>query len=64
MLLRVLGNTSCDLDLGALGPWLQGQDQIIYFLVNPSSLKLLEVATSNLQVHRSYDLEGTGQHFV
>ena len=35
----VLGNILCD---------LQGQGHIIYFLVNPSSPKLLDVATSNL----------------
>ena len=49
----LLDNILCD----------QGQGHKMYFLVNPSS-KLLDIATSNLQVHRSYDLEGTGQHFV
>ena len=35
-MLRVLGNTSCDLDLG----------EIMYFLVNESSPKPLDIATS------------------
>ena len=35
----------------------------MYFLVNASSPKLLDVAISILQVQRSSDLEGTG-HFV
>ena len=38
--------------------------QLLYFFVNESPPKLLVVATSNLQVHMSYDVEGTGQHFV
>ena len=38
---RVLGNTSCDLDLG-------GQGQIMYFLVNASSPIPLDIATSKL----------------
>ena len=37
----------------------------MYFLVNVSSPKLFVVAKFKiLQVQRSYDLEGTGQHFV
>ena len=36
-MLRVLGNILCDLDLG----------QIMYFLVNLSPTKQLDVATSN-----------------
>ena len=37
----------------------------MYFLVNASP-KPLDVATSNFAdtVHRSYDMEGTGQQFV
>ena len=37
----------------------------MYLLVN-ASLKPLDVATSNFAdtVHRSHDMEGTGQHFV
>ena len=34
------------------------QDQIMYFLVNASPFKLLDIATSILQVHRSQDIEG------
>ena len=37
--------------------------QIMYFLVNASH-KLLDVALQTLQVHRSYDVEGTWQCFV
>ena len=37
-MLRVLGNTSCDLDLGA-------KVKIMYFLVNASSPKPLDIAT-------------------
>ena len=48
---RVLGNILCDLDPP------QGQGQIMYFLVNASSPKLLQLQT--LQVHRSHDKEGT-----
>ena len=33
----------------------------MHFLLNASPHKLLDVAT--LQVHRSHDVEGTGQHF-
>ena len=33
----------------------------MYFLVNASPTKALGVATSTLQVYRSYDVEGTGQ---
>ena len=47
---RVQGNILYDLS----------QFQIIYFLVNASPPKLLEVAASNLQVYRAYDKEGTG----
>ena len=38
MMWRVLGNILCD---------LEGQGQIMYFLVNASPPKLLEVAASN-----------------
>ena len=38
---RVLGNTSLDLEPA------QGQGQIMYFLVNASPPKLLDVATAN-----------------
>ena len=38
------------------------KEQIMYFLVNASPHKLLEVATSNLQVNRSHDVKGTRQH--
>ena len=37
---------------------------IMYFLVNPSSPKLLHVAASNFAGASSYDLQGTGHHFV
>ena len=33
----------------------------MYFLVNASPPKLLDVATQTLQVYRSHDKEGTGQ---
>ena len=60
MMSRVLGNTPCDLD-----PKVKVKGQIMYFLVNASSPKPLDIATSNFsQVHRSTDIEGTGQHFV
>ena len=36
----------------------------MYFPVNVFPPKLLYVATSNIRVDRSYDVEGTGQHFV
>ena len=36
----------------------------MYFLVNASSSEPLDVATSNLQMHRSHDIEGTGQHLM
>ena len=39
---RVLGNTSCDLD-----PKVKVKGQIMYFLVNASSPKPLDIATSN-----------------
>ena len=39
---RVLGDVLCDLD-----PKVKVKGQIIYFLVNASPHKLLEVATSN-----------------
>ena len=39
---RVLGDVLCDLD-----PKCKVKGQIMYFLVNISSHKLLEVATSN-----------------
>ena len=40
-MLRLLGNILCDLDLA------QGQGQIMYFLVNVSPPKRLDLATSN-----------------
>ena len=42
MMLRVLGNILCDLD-----PLVKVKDQIMYFLVNVSPPKGLDVATSN-----------------
>ena len=39
---RVLGNFSCDLD-----PKVKAKDQIMYFLVNVSPPKWLDLATSN-----------------
>ena len=39
---RVVGDISCDLD-----PNVKVKDQIMYFLVNVSSPKWLDVATSN-----------------
>ena len=36
----------------------------MYFLVNASSPKLLDVAIQILQVQRSYYVEGTELHFV
>ena len=39
-MLRVLGNTSCDLDAKV-------KCQIMFFLVNSSPPKLLDIATSN-----------------
>ena len=41
-MLRVLGNILCDLD-----PKVKVKDQIMYFLVNVSLLKGLDVTTSN-----------------
>ena len=41
-MLSVLGNVLC-----GLGPKVKVKDQIMYFLVNASPPKLLEVATSN-----------------
>ena len=50
-------NNSCALD--------PPQGQRMYFLVNASHPKPLNVATSNfLLLKRSHDLKGTGQHFV
>ena len=42
MMKRVLSDVSCDLD-----PKVKVKGQIMYFLVNASPRKLLEVATSN-----------------
>ena len=39
---RVLGNISCDLDLE-----VKAKDQIMYFLVNASPSKPLDIATIN-----------------
>ena len=41
-----------------------GLDHIMYFLVNAHPPKRLDVTTTTLQVHRSHDVEGTGQQFV
>ena len=41
-MLRLLGNILCDLD-----PKVKVQDQIMYFLVNVSPPKRLDLATSN-----------------
>ena len=41
-MLRVLGNTSCDLE-----PNIKVKGQIMYLLVNVFSPKLLDVATKN-----------------
>ena len=41
-MLRVLSNILCDLD-----PKVKVEDQIMYFLVNVSPPKRLDVATSN-----------------
>ena len=41
-MLRVLGNFLCDLD-----PKVKVKDQIMYFLVNVSPPKRLDLATSN-----------------
>ena len=35
----------------------------MYFLVNASS-EPLDMQLQSLQVHRSHDMDGTGQHFV
>ena len=35
---------------------IQGQDQIMYFIVNASPTKPLDIAASNLKVHRSHDV--------
>ena len=43
-MLRVLGNTSCDLESRGQGQIPQGQ--IMYFLVNESSPEPLDIATS------------------
>ena len=51
----VLGNTSYDLE-----PKVKVKGQIMCFLVNAYPPKQLQ----SLQVHRSYDAEGTGKHFV
>ena len=57
MVSRVPGNISCDLD-----PKVKGQ--ILNFLVNASPPKAFDIVTSNSKVHRSHDVEGTGQQFV
>ena len=36
----------------------------MYFLVNVSPPKQLDIATSNFVAERSHDVEGTGQNFV
>ena len=43
-MLRVLGNTSCDLDPQGQGQMSQGQ--IMYFLANESSPEPLDITTS------------------
>ena len=35
----------------------------MYFLVNTSPLKLLDVELQTLQMHRSYNVKVSGQHF-
>ena len=53
---RLLGNISCDLD---------PKGQILYFLVNASPPKVLEVSTSNFVPElRPHDVESIRQHFV
>ena len=44
---RVLGDIFCDLD-----PKVKVEGQIMYFLVNASNHKLLEVAAANLACRR------------
>ena len=58
MMLRELGNVSCDLD-----PKVKVKGQIMYFLENASH-NVLEVAIQILLVHRLHDVEGTRQHFM
>ena len=36
----------------------------MYFLVNVSPPKSLDIATSNFAAVSSHDVEGTGQHFA
>ena len=49
-------------DVEGTGQHFKIKGQIMYFLVNASPPKLLEVAT--LYLNRSHDVEGTGQCFV
>ena len=58
-MLRVRGDVFCDLD-----PKVKVKGQIMFFHVNASPHKLLEVALQILPVHRSHDVEGTRQHFM
>ena len=53
------GDILCDLD-----PTVKVKGQKMYFLVNVSPPKRLDVAISNFVAERSHDVEGTGQHFV
>ena len=53
-MLRVLGNIL-----------VKVKSQVLNFLVNASPPKPFDVVNSNaVCVHRSHDVEGTGQHFV
>ena len=56
MMQRVLDNISHDLD--------GGQGQRIYYVVNASPPKPLDIHLQTSQVHRSHDVEGTGQHIT
>ena len=49
----VEGNTLCNLELGSRSNQ--------FFLVNTFPPKLLDIAKQALQMHRSYDVEDTGQ---
>ena len=51
-MLMVLANTSYELE-----PKVKVKGQIMYFLVNASSPKVLDV-------HRSYDVESIAQHLM
>ena len=53
----VLGNIAWNIDAKV-------KCQIMYVLINSSPPKLLGIATSNLQVHVSHNVEDTGQYVV